>query len=256
VIFEWITQKSKCFMQKCFFIIIALGMYIQARTQDYVPHSLKEELVTISMKLLNALGTGDTVVWSHYMADNGIITNWDGHVSNKQQQLQKHISPLPKDYKRTISIVNPVVSENGNTAILFFVADERLEIWGQPYHAPYYQLDTYTKINNEWKLLASMLSEMPVDPVAIKVDRLILASYTGTYQLADGMRCTVTLKDGQLVYQKTGGIPVPLLAEAESVFFVKGKPHKRVLFSKGNKGIIVQMTERRAGADLTWKKII
>jgi hypothetical protein len=189
------------------------------------------------------------------MADNGIITNWDGHVSSKQQQLTQHISPLPKGYKRTISIVNPIVSQNGNTAILFFVADERLEVYRQPYHTPYYQLDTYTKINHEWKLFASMLSEMPVDPVGVEVDKSILASYTGTYQLADSVQCSVTLKNGQLFYQKTGSVPVPLLAEAESVFFVKGRPHKRILFAKDNTGVIVKMTERRAGADLVWKKI-
>lgn len=59
------------------------------------------------------------------------------------------------------------------------------------------------------------------DRKEINVPTEILKKYIGTYQLFPNVTITITLADNHLISQITGQVTVPLLAESESLFFVK-----------------------------------
>jgi hypothetical protein len=215
----------------------------------------KKVLMDIALQLLNALGSGDTAVWSKHMADDCIVLDWDGNLRNRSQQL-RYVHPLPPNYFRTVNIVKPVIIESGNTAVMTFMADERVTVYGQPVTTPYNQTDTYVNIGGQWKLLASMAGEVVNEPITANVSMSTLQNYTGTYELGQGMQCIITLKDGRLIQQKTGRPPLELLPETETVFFAKGRPYRSILFIMDPaKGKVIKFIERRAGNDIVWKKI-
>jgi CubicO group peptidase (beta-lactamase class C family) len=63
--------------------------------------------------------------------------------------------------------------------------------------------------------------EWPVVRTEIKVDPLILAHYTGRYQLIAGFVIQISLEHGSLVAVATGQGKVELFAEKENLFFTK-----------------------------------
>jgi hypothetical protein len=234
-------------------VLLAFGN-VKGQSLEAKPETRKA-LIAIAQQLLDALGTGDTTVWSKHMAADCIVLDWDGNLRNRSQQL-RYVHPLPPNYFRTINIVKPVIVERDNTAVMTFMADERVDVYGQPVTTPYNQTDTYVNIGGQWKLLASMAGEIVNEPITANVSTSILQKYTGTYELGQGMQCTITLKDGRLIQQKTGRQPLELLPETETVFFAKGRPFRSILFITDTaSGKVVKLIERRAGNDIVWKKI-
>jgi hypothetical protein len=243
-------------IRKFLVLVAVLVVYgnVKSQSADTKPETRKT-LIDISQQLLDALGSGDSSVWSKNMAVECIVVDWDGNIRNRSQQL-RFVHPLPPNYIRTVSVVKPIIVEHGNTAVMTFTADERLKIYDQSVNTPYKQTDTYVNIDGQWKLIASMAGEIVNEPSIANVSTPILQSYTGTYELGPGMQCIVSLKDGRLIQQKTGRQPTELLPETETVFFPKGRPYRSVLFlTDGTKHNIVKMVERRAGNDITWKRI-
>jgi hypothetical protein len=235
------------------FVLLVYGN-VKSQSMEARPET-KKVLLDIAQQLLDALGTGDTTMWSKHMADDCIVLDWDGNLRNRSQQL-RYVHPLPPNYFRTVNIVKPVIIESGNTAVMTFMADERVQVYGQPVTTPYNQTDTYVNIGGQWKLLASMAGEVVNEPITANVSTSILQKYTGTYELGQEMQCTITLKDGRLIQQKTGRQPLELLPETETVFFAKGRPYRSILFIMDSaKSKVIKFIERRAGNDIVWKKI-
>jgi hypothetical protein len=244
-------------MIKKFLVLLSVVLVfdnVKGQSTEAKPETRKA-LMDITQQLLDALGTGDTTVWNKHMAGECIVLDWDGNHRNRSQQL-RYVHPLPPNYFRTVNIVKPVIIERGNTAVMTFMADERVEVYGQPVTTPYNQTDTYVNIAGQWKLLASMAGEVVNEPITANVSTSILQNYTGTYELGQGMHCIISLKDGRLIQQKTGRPPLELLPETETVFFAKGRPYRSILFiTDAAKGKVIKFIERRAGNDIVWKKI-
>jgi CubicO group peptidase (beta-lactamase class C family) len=83
----------------------------------------------------------------------------------------------------------------------------------------------------------------PPEPVAIEVDPAILASYTGTYawaQEGDDRRIRIKL-EGKQLWIADGEEWVPLHAEAETTFFVRGDD-TRFVFIKDDSGAVAGLS--------------
>lgn len=214
----------------------------------------EKEILRITQELLDAVVTGDKEVWNKYMTADGFITEEDGVVRSKAEQLQ-FMRPLTKGYKRSITLTNPVYRQYENTAVLCIEPKEQLEVNGQTIHTSYNETDVFIRTGGAWRLLSSHVAEILSVPEAVKTAPQQLTSYTGTYQLAPEILYEVFLLDGKLMGQRTGRTAQELLAESGDVFFTVAQLAHRKIFRKDENGTVVSMTDRRAGNDLVWKKI-
>ncbi|MHA4810437.1 nuclear transport factor 2 family protein [Flavitalea flava] len=214
----------------------------------------EKELVAITQKLLDAVVSGDKAVWEKYMADSGFITEEDGVVRSKAEQLQ-FMRPLTAGFKRSIILTNPILKQFENTAILAIIPRERLEVGGQILNTSYNETDVFIKDKGEWKLLSSHVAEILASPVPIDLTNSQIAVFSGTYQLTGDVIFVVSVQDGKLMGQRSGRKAQVLLPETETVFFAREQAEHRRLFIKDATGQVVRMIDRRAGNDLVWTKI-
>ncbi|HEY5825232.1 MAG TPA: DUF4440 domain-containing protein [Cyclobacteriaceae bacterium] len=243
-------------MKELLLSLVITGASISAIAQGQDSGATAKELITISQKLLNAIPLGDSSIWKKYVHANAIMLNWEGITRSGAEQI-KLMRPLPSRYRFVSNhVVNPKVVEYGNTAIISFLADEKLETYGQFQNTPYNETDTYIKVNGEWKLIASMFSEVVLlPPPSISVSEATLKSFVGTYQVGDGVSSTLSLQKGKLVWEGPGIKARELLAETESTFFSRDRLRNRIFFEKNSAGKVASMIDRRLGYDLIWKKI-
>ena len=63
-----------------------------------------------------------------------------------------------------------------------------------------------------------------VEPASIKLDTAILERYVGTYEVRGGFTVDLALKDGRLLAQSPGALPIPfeLRATSETEFYLMG----------------------------------
>jgi hypothetical protein len=243
-------------MKKLLFslVMICASTYLIAQNQN--SEAAAKELISISQKLLNAIPVGDTSIWKKYVLENAIFLNWEGTIKGGTEQVSQMRS-LPARYKFISNkIISPKVVVHGNTAVISFLADEKLETYGQLQNTPYNQTNTYIKVNGEWKLIASMFSEVVLGPPpAINVSETILKSLVGTYRVAEGVVCVLSLQNGKLIWEKPGTNARELFAETESTFFSIDRLRNRIFFEKDKNGNVTKMIDRRLGYDLVWERI-
>jgi hypothetical protein len=123
-------------------------------------------------------------------------------------------------------------------------------------NTPYNQTDTYIKVNDEWKLIASMFSEVVLGPPpAINVRETTLKSLVGTYRVAEGVVCVLSLQNGKLIWERPGTTTRELFAETESTFYSMDRLRNRIFFEKDKAGKVTKMVDRRLGYDLVWERI-
>ncbi|MBB6108635.1 protein of unknown function [Mucilaginibacter lappiensis] len=215
----------------------------------------EKEILTITQALLDAIVTGDKTVWAKYMADDGFITEEDGVVRTKTAQLS-FMKPTDKPFKRKIILTTPTLRRFENTMVLFIVPKEQVAVNGQLINTAYNETDVFVKNHGHWQLLSSHVAEILSVPNAIIQEPSILATYTGTYQLTDGISYLISMQNGKLMEQRTGRAPQELLGESPDVFFTKAQLPHRKIFIKDQTGKVISMIDRRAGNDLTWKKVM
>jgi len=234
-------------------ISMFLLLSMQGLAQDS-PEAILELLVQKEQRLVDAVAVGDKPVWKSSLDDSCIIGLEDGSVVTKEKQLED-LNPLPPSYKGMIKIIDPTLRLYGNTAVLTFIDDEYLELYGQKIHTQYRQTDTWLKIDGEWKVIAIQLFEIPKNPPPVTMPEAVLSKYIGTYELGADRKCMVTVDRGKLYAQKNDKAPIELFAETEDVFFRNGDGRTRVIFISNDGNGTYKMIERRAGEDLVWKQI-
>lgn len=234
----------------CAFIIFQDKSFSQLSYNDSVAYSA--QILNIEQQLMDAIPAADTALWSRYLHENFFIVTEDGTAYNKKDFL-KTFSPLPKGYSGYIKVIKPHIVFKNNTAVIQYVSDEYETVFGQQLHTTYASADTYIKTGTAWKMIASQVFEIPQLPPAIKISLSILKNYTGTYQLNDTIKCTISLSNDSLFIQKKGRKKEVLLAETENIFFRQSDTRGRKVFVKNEEGIML-MLERRNGEDVVWKR--
>lgn len=236
---------------------IFTAMFLLLSTQGFSqnsPEAILKSLVPREQKLLDAIAIGDKSVWKSLLDDSCFIGIEDGSIVSKEKQIED-LNPLPPAYKGMIKIIEPKLQLHENTAVLTFIDDEYLELYGQKIHTQYRQTDTWMKRDGEWKMIAMQLFEIPKNPPPVIMPEAVLSKYIGTYELSSDRNCIVTVDNGKLYAQKNNKAPIELLAETESVFFKNGDGRGRVIFIKNDGNGTYNMVERRAGEDVVWKQI-
>jgi CubicO group peptidase (beta-lactamase class C family) len=86
------------------------------------------------------------------------------------------------------------------------------------------------------------------------LDKSILESYVGEYQLSPEFSITITLDGNQLKAQATGQAEFPIFAESEKIFFYKVVEAK-IEFLKDSNGKVTEMILHQGGRDIPGEKI-
>jgi len=234
-------------------IVMLLLLPMQGLAQDS-PEIILQLLVQKEQRLVDAIAVGDTLVWKASLDDSCIIALEDGTVVTKQKQIED-LHPLPPAYKGMIKIIEPKLTLHENTAVLTFIDDEELELYGQKIHTQYRQSDTWMKKKGEWKMIAMQVFEIPKNPPPVTMTEAVVSKYVGTYELSADRKCTITVDAGKLYAQKNDRPRIELLAETGNVFFKNGDGRTRVIFIENDGNGTYKMIERRAGEDVVWKQV-
>jgi Domain of unknown function (DUF4440)/Domain of unknown function (DUF3471) len=232
--------------------VVALGACARAPDSESsfteTDASLQASLLQKEQQMMDAIALGDTSVWLANLHDSCLIAVEDGSTTTKHE-LVGGLRPLPSGYVGKIHVIEPRFRRYGNAAVVSFVADEYLDLYGQRIHTQYRQSDTWMRFGDQWQVVSMQVFEIPANPNPITLDASILQRYAGTYELAADKRCEITLEGGKLVAHKADRAPQELLAETENVFFRPNDGRVRVIFDDGT------MIERRAGQDLRWRRV-
>ena len=221
-------------------------MYFTKLDQD-----LDQQILRNKQQLMDAVAAGDTQVWLSYLHEDCLIAVEDGKILSRQE-LVSSMKPLPAGYNGRIVIIEPRYQRYDDTVVITFINDEYLELFGQNIHTQYRQTDTWKNFDNEWKMVAMQLFEIPKNPPPIRLPESVSIRYIGTYALSSDRKCRITVQDGKLYAEKTGREKEELLPETENIFFRQNDGRVRVIFTKDTANNY-NLIERRAGEDLIWK---
>ncbi|HEX7286169.1 MAG TPA: DUF4440 domain-containing protein [Candidatus Angelobacter sp.] len=230
-------------------VALAMGQHVPAAgtriTQD--------ELVRRAQEMFDAVAVGDQEPWKKYIAEDAMYFDEKGRNMGKTA-LVKDITPLPPGYSGTIKIVHAQSHIEGNVAILSYDMDESETIFGQQLSARYHATDTWILRQGKWQIVAGQVLRYYEDPATGKADTSKFSDYAGAYELAPGVRMTVTAEGDHLYSQRGDRARLELFTEAPQIFFRRGV-EGRVLFRYGEDGNVQTLIDRRNNEDVVWKKV-
>ncbi len=194
--------------------------------------------------------TEDLLKWEHALFSGGVLS---------KASLKKMLTPYKSDYGFGIGI-----SKDKDRTIIHHTG----ELKGFTTSLAYYPETKTTVI-----VLANLNGDAPeaisaalgaivhgekvvlnADRKEINVPTEILKKYLGTYQVFANVTLTITLADNHLISQITDQIPVPLLAESESLFFVKDA-EAQIEFVEDEKHKITHAVVHQSGENIQAPKL-
>lgn len=242
-------KLSTCLLYSGFFIVAKV--HGQPSTADSIRWS--QQLLAIEQRMMDAIPTGDTAVWSPYLHPAFFVVTEDGSRMQRQEFLAG-FRPLPKGYNGYIKVTQPKVVFHGGMAVVNYVSDEYENVFQSRLHTQYNSMNTYLKADTAWQLVSSQVFEIPLLPPVIKLPPALLREYAGTYALSDTVTVQISVEKDSLFYQRKGRPKTALLAETSNVFFRSTDARGRKLFVKNDKGTML-MLERRNGQDVVWQRV-
>jgi hypothetical protein len=187
----------------------------------------------------------------------GNVAVWDKDASYKgKAEALAEIRPLPKGLSGTIRVDLLSYHEDGDIAVALFRQVETENYYAQTLHANYLTLTTWRKRGGGWKEIAEQALAEKTDPPAIALPATQLAQYAGAYRLkGSDATYTIAVADGQLTATRNGRKSAAWNAEAPDVFFARGDPRIRNIFTRDAEGRVTGFLERRESWDIVWEKI-
>ncbi len=90
--------------------------------------------------------------------------------------------------------------------------------------------------------------------IEVEVSEEILAAYVGVYELTPDVRITVTLEEGQLQMQATGGVKIKIYPESETEFFLR-VVDAQITFVLDDSGEVTELILPGNGPDRVAKRL-
>ncbi len=217
-----------------FFVILLINVAFGQQNDDAV----KRQLLQITRDARNAALRNDMAVWDNYLADDYTETDENGSVKTKRQVI-KDFRPVPAFADPRIDIENVDVRVYGETAILFFRGDLRMNIGGKQLVESFQITDVYIRRGGRWLLTAEHQSRVPLPPASVNIDKKLLTAYAGGYRIAPFVIVNFSVEHGVLIRQLLGDKHRDeLVPENETTFFVKGEM-RQIIFELDASGKVV-----------------
>lgn len=213
------------------------------------PPSLENTLTSISEEIVEAIRSGNRALLDRHLAGDAILVDRDGREYARQALLDQ-VVPMPEGYDARFEIREPRVIDHGDTALLTFLLDEHLTIFGHDVSTVYRNHLLFHRREGRWLVLLYTYWEKPSTPPVIRPDPASLDAATGTYELAPGRRVMRVIRDGDgLRLQRDGGQPRELLPMAGDRFYLAGVEGE-YFFEKDASGKATALVFRRNWIDL------
>lgn len=247
-------------MKYSFFILVTSFAFIinKAQSQQHVDSTFQKELMMLAYKRIEAFDSGDTSIWSPFVANEYIIATPTGKVITKAD-VMTGFGPALTGYRDVFRFEDVHIVKDSMVAVMSYRIKEH-EWWGNQHNdvPDLRKTDTYIFRNGRWLLLASHETFYPVRRKAVTINPKTLDSYVGKYRVMPSLVYTISKENGKLMIQEnTNPEKAELFALSPNVFFsqpdtgffneggvgeirfVNGK-EKRLLFRRYRATIIAQ----------------
>jgi hypothetical protein len=238
---------------------IAVVLLVLLVTQiPAAPHAGGEEiqktLIGITEEILEAIRTGNRGLLEPHLAPEMILINRDGKEYPRAHLLEEVVPP-PAGYDLRFRITESRVIDRGDSALLTFLLDEHLAIFGHDVSTVYRNHFLFHRLDGAWKLVLYTYWEKPSTPPVIAPPPAQLDPFVGTYALAPGRWVTrVTREGGRLRSRREGQEARDLLPMAGDRFYIPGVEGE-YYFEKDASGKAVAMVFRRNWIDLRLTRV-
>jgi Domain of unknown function (DUF4440) len=203
--------------------------------------------------LMDSVASGDKSVWERVMDPSCVVTTEEGQVLGRAQFLDE-IRPLPAGLKGGIVVRDLTVQQLPGAAVVRYLADEWESVFGQRLTTQYRVTDTYRQAGKEWRMVASHVSVVTLDPPAQVVSTAGWAAYVGTYRLLpDGWTFTVELRDGKLYGGRDPKSLRPFIPLTPEAFVLAGRLGEWIFVTEN--GNAVRILNLRKFEPLVWSRI-
>jgi hypothetical protein len=231
-------------------VIAASLCAIRPAHAEQASPQLRDDLVSLTQQLMDAVGEGQPDVWKRIVAEDALVVDEFG-----RRQVAKEViaglRPFPPGLSGSIEIRDPRANVYGDTAVLVCEEYERESVFGQQFIVRYIATNTFARRGGAWKLVAMEDVTLPTPPPKLAVAGLDLAEYAGTYRYAPGRAWTFALHDGVLSYTtRPGRPPIAVDPIARDVFMQDNDERNLLIFRRDASGHIVEVLERRKFNDL------
>ena len=237
--------------------VVALLMAAPIVNAAPAPPQVRDQIVSLSQQLMDAIGAGRKDVWRNTVADDAQVVDEFGRRLSKRDMVDS-LRPFPKGFSGSIEIRNPRVSVYGDTAVIVCEEYERETVFGQKLVVRYIGINTFVRRAGAWKLVGMEDVTLPTAPPKLDVPGLHLQDYAGTYSYGPGRAWSFTVHEGALSYSTKPGRP-PIMAEpiAPDVFMEgQGSDERNLLiFRRNQSGRVTALIERRKFNDLRLDRV-
>jgi hypothetical protein len=214
----------------------------------------ERDLRARTQELLDAIAPGQVEVWRRLLHERMIHVDENGIVRTKEQLLAS-LTPLPPDLQGRLRVAAFQVQAHGDVAVATHEDDEELVYFGQMLRSRFRTTDTWLRTPEGWRLIASQVLAVPVDPPSIVLDSKTLCAYEGVYALTPAVTATIRCRGGELAVERTGRPTATYRPETSDVFFAPGEPRTRRIFQRDASGAVTGFVDRREGHDIVWRKL-
>jgi len=213
-----------------------------------------EELRHATQQLMDATAPAERAVWEHWTDPALTYVSEDNEVKDRAQLLAE-LTPLPPGYSGWITVEEFRCRDFGAFAVTTYILDEHESVEGHALRTRYRGSDSWRRTGAGWRVVAMQVYAIPQDPPVEAAAHPPLTDYQGLYSLSGHTSQVVRVAGDQLLAERPGRAPQPLLRESGDVFFTPGRPRTRRIFVRGADGAVQGFADRREGSDLTWQKL-
>ncbi|HEX2607334.1 MAG TPA: nuclear transport factor 2 family protein [Flavisolibacter sp.] len=179
--------------------ILMCALYAaDAKAQIQVDSIFTSRLVQLAHKRIEAFDTGDTSIWSPYVANEYFIATPTGKIVTKSAVMAGFGPPL-KGYRDVFEFEDIYIARDSNLAVMSYKIKEH-EWWGkQDNEVPELRkTDTYVFRGNKWLLLASQETFYPVIRKSAKINTTSFKKLIGRYQVMPDLEYSIFVEDEKL----------------------------------------------------------
>jgi len=232
----------------------ASSMSAQIAHADPAPPALRNEIVSLSQQLMDAIGEGRKDVWQKNVADDAFIVDEFGRRQGKRDIVDS-LRPFPPGFSGSIQIRDARVSAYGDTAVIECEEYEQETVFDQKLVVRYIDTNTFVRRDGTWKLVAMEDVTLPTPPPKLAVAGLHLADYAGTYRYAPERAWTFAVQGDALSFTTKPGRPaVAVKPIAKDVFMEDNDERNLLIFRRAAAGEVTALIERRKFNDLVLQR--
>lgn len=211
----------------------------------------------LTERRFEANAANDRGFYERLIADNALVLLPNRRPLTKQEYLDHEFLSRPAGYRGTTATIHDFRAVvDRDTAVVSYLAVEPTPLGEQTFEVRTGRVDSYVRLNGEWRLLSMAIMEVPSWPDVATIDPKLYSEYAGTYEVSKEILVIVTNADGHLMSEMTGQARTELFPENVTTFFDRtDSPLARTIFERDSSGKIVAQTYRSHGQKIRAKKV-